>query len=62
MAGYPVRAVTMVQAPKPGRMVPVIRRIQDIGISLKLLAPMVTAAAAMAHRPRVAPAKTGSGS
>ena len=39
-------------------MRPVIRLTQAIGITLRLLAPTLTAAAATAHSPRVAPAKT----
>src|SRR5215469_3685406 len=43
-------------------IVAVIRRIQVIGISFRLLAPTLTAMVATAHKPSVAPANTRNGS
>ena len=39
-------------------IVAVIRRTQTMGISFRLLAPTLTATAAIAHKPSVAPANT----
>ena len=49
------------KSPRASRMAAVMRRTQAMGTSSRLLAPRLTASAAISHSPRTAPAKTATG-
>ena len=60
LSGY--AAPTALYTARPSMIAAVIRRTHAIGTSFRLVAPTLTASAATAHSPRVAPANTTSGS